>query len=150
MKALVLKFVEQELPHRYKQVQDLFRRRCAYTRLKDMLQNEGVLGRWYTFENQCTDKALREWCAENGIELLTGTVASSGLRMSMDADIKQEFTAIRAEIQTSQMALRQEIREEAIATRRHFDVVAENLRDGIRIIAEGLIALDAKVETMRD
>jgi hypothetical protein len=46
-------------------------------------------------------------------------------------------------------ALRQEIREEAVATRRHFDVVAESLRDDIRIIAEGLIALDAKVEASR-
>jgi hypothetical protein len=45
--------------------------------------------------------------------------------------------------------LRHEIREDGIATRRHIDVVSESLRDDIRIIAEGLIALDAKVETMR-
>jgi hypothetical protein len=41
------------------------------------------------------------------------------------------------------------VREEGIATRRHFDVVAESVRDDIRIIAEGLITLDAKVEAMR-
>ena len=41
------------------------------------------------------------------------------------------------------------VREEGVATRRHFDVVAESLRDDIRIIAEGLITLDAKVEAMR-
>lgn len=72
----------------------------------------------------------------------------------MDADIKEEFAAVRAEIQASQAALRreirQEIREEGSTTRRHFDVVAESLRDDIRIIAEGLIALDAKVERMRE
>lgn len=71
----------------------------------------------------------------------------------MDADIKQEFTAVRVEIHASQAALRQEIRqeirEEGITTRRHFDVVAESLHDVIRIIAEGLIALDAKVEAIR-
>jgi hypothetical protein len=39
---------------------------------------------------------------------------------------------------------------DAIATRRHIDVVAESLRDDIRAIAERLIALDAKVETIRD
>jgi hypothetical protein len=38
----------------------------------------------------------------------------------------------------------------ARATRRHFDVVAESLRDDIRIIAEGFAALDAKVERIRD
>ena len=31
-----------------------------------------------------------------------------------------------------------------------FDVVGESLRHDIRIIAEGLIALDVKVETIRD
>jgi hypothetical protein len=83
------------------------------------------------------------------------------LSLNMDAEIKEEFaavrvdirnveTALRLEIRGVETALRQEVREEAIATRRHFDMVAESLRDDIRIIAEGLIALDAKVETMRD
>jgi hypothetical protein len=57
----------------------------------------------------------------------------------MDAEIKEEFAAVRAEI-----------REEALATRRHFDGVAESLRDEIRIIAEGLIALDAQVAAVRN
>jgi hypothetical protein len=33
--------------------------------------------------------------------------------------------------------------------KRHLNIVAESLRDDIRIIAEGLIALDAKVEGFR-
>ena len=93
---------------------------------------------------------------------------------SMDPEIKEEFAAVRAdlrnvndrvrevddrvrevdtrlsaEIRRVETTLRQEIREEGIATRRHFDVVAESLRDDIRIIAEGVITLDAKVEAMR-
>lgn len=68
----------------------------------------------------------------------------------MDADIREEFAAVRWEIRASETKLRQEIREEGVATRRHFDVVAESLRDDIHIIAEGLIALDAKVERMRE
>jgi dynactin complex subunit len=78
----------------------------------------------------------------------------------MDADIKNEFSLVRADIQEvdarlsekirqAETTVRQEIQEEGIATRRHFDIVAESLRDDIRIITEGLIALDAKVETMR-
>ena len=75
---------------------------------------------------------------------LTANVAHDDGRIvapwrDMDAEIKQEFAVVRAEI-----------REEAIATRRHFDVVAESLRDDIRLIAEGLIALDAKVEATRN
>lgn len=100
----------------------------------------------------------------------------------MDSDIKEEFTAVRGDLQNVsdrvrevdvrvrevdtrlsevdtrlsteirrvESTLRQEIREDGAATRRHFDVVAESVRDDIRIIAEGLIALDAKVERMRD
>ena len=68
----------------------------------------------------------------------------------MDTEIKHEFAAVRADLRSVKTALGQEIREEAIATRRHFDVVAESLRDDIRIIAEGLIALDAKVDTIRE
>lgn len=77
----------------------------------------------------------------------------------MDAEIKDEFDVVRADIQKVdtrlsdeirrvETTLRQEIRDEGIATRRHFDVVTESLRDDIRIIAEGLIALDAKVEAL--
>jgi hypothetical protein len=34
-------------------------------------------------------------------------------------------------------------------TKRHMDVVAESLRDDIRIIAEGVVALSAKVDSLR-
>ena len=61
-----------------------------------------------------------------------------------DVDRRLLAESVRVE-----MTLRQELREEAISTRRHFDVVAESVRDDIRIIAEGLVTLDAKVETMR-
>ena len=72
-KRLVLDFVEREAPHLYDEVQDAFRRRGAYGRLKQLLQDAGILERWYAFENERTDEALKEWCAENGIKLLTLT-----------------------------------------------------------------------------
>jgi septation ring formation regulator EzrA len=65
------------------------------------------------------------------------------------AAVREEFAAVRGEMRGSEATLRQEIREEGISTRRHFDIIAESLRDDIRIIAEGLIALDTKVERMR-
>jgi hypothetical protein len=34
-------------------------------------------------------------------------------------------------------------------TKRHVDVVTESLRDDIRIIAEGVVALTAKVDSLR-
>ena len=68
----------------------------------------------------------------------------------VEARLAETDTRLSGEIRRVESTLRQEIREEGIATRRHVDVVAESLRDDIRIIAEGLMALDAKVETIRD
>ena len=65
----------------------------------------------------------------------------------VDAQVREVDTRLATEIRRVEATLRQEVREEGIATRRHFDVVAESLRDDIRIIAEGVIAVDAKVET---
>jgi len=46
--------------------------------------------------------------------------------------------------------LRQDIQASAAETRRHFEVIAESLRSDIQVVAEGLNALDEKVERFRD
>jgi hypothetical protein len=33
-----------------------------------LLVRRGALERWYVFANKSEEAALREWCAENGIE----------------------------------------------------------------------------------
>jgi hypothetical protein len=74
------------------------------------------------------------------------------IRHAIDAvrkDVRQVDGRLSAEIRQVEARLRQEIREEGIATRRHLDMVAESLHDAIRIIAEGLVTLDTKVEAMR-
>lgn len=68
----------------------------------------------------------------------------------VDTRLSEVDTRLSTEIRRVESTLRQEIREDGASTRRHFDVVAESVRDDIRIIAEGLIALDAKVERMRE
>lgn len=47
------------------------------------------------------------------------------------------------------LATREEMREEGERTRRHFDVVAESLRGDIRLLAEGQVALQERVEDLR-
>jgi hypothetical protein len=69
-RSLALRFVEQELPARYDQVEGFFRRKGAYACFKDLLEHEGVLDRWYAFEAESVDRALRQWCAENDIEIV--------------------------------------------------------------------------------
>jgi hypothetical protein len=67
---LALRFVAQELPALYDQVEGFFRRKGAYARFKDLLEREGVLEAWYAFEAGSVESALRQWCAANDIEIL--------------------------------------------------------------------------------
>lgn len=69
-RRLALRFVAQALPARYDQAEGFFRRQGAYARFKDLLEREGVLERWYAFEADAVESALKQWCAENGLELL--------------------------------------------------------------------------------
>ena len=69
VKPLVLDFAREFLPDDYDEVRHIFNRRGAYRRYKDLLLQRGALERWYDFSNKAEEAALREWCAENGIEL---------------------------------------------------------------------------------
>jgi hypothetical protein len=68
-KPLVLDFAREFLPDDYDEVRHIFSRRGAYSRYKELLVRRGALERWYGFSNKAEEKALREWCAENGIDL---------------------------------------------------------------------------------
>ena len=67
-RPLVFEFVAQELPDAWDEVSDIFHRKGAYVRYKDMLRRRGALDKWHAFENAATEKALREWAAEVGIQ----------------------------------------------------------------------------------
>ena len=67
---LVFEFVEQNIPDDLDQVRKIFRKRGAYARYKDFLEERGSLQKWYDFENTRQEKTLREWCEENSIMLI--------------------------------------------------------------------------------
>ena len=66
---LAFRFAEEQLPHRYASVEACFQRRGAYARFKKLLEAEGCLEKWYAFEADATERALRDWCAANDIQL---------------------------------------------------------------------------------
>jgi hypothetical protein len=68
-KDLVLRFAEEQLPHRLGTIEAFFRHRGAYARLKELLSSEGCLEKWYAYEAEATDQALRDWCSANEIQL---------------------------------------------------------------------------------
>jgi hypothetical protein len=67
---LALDFAADALPDRYKDVEAIFRRKGAYRRFKDLPETEGLLDKWYEFEDAAMNKALREWCAANDIAIV--------------------------------------------------------------------------------
>ncbi|MFC1679263.1 UPF0158 family protein [Elusimicrobiota bacterium] len=64
---LVDDFVSEALPDAMGKVRQIFSGPGAYARYKDLLENRGMLDRWYKYENEAQERALREWCKENGI-----------------------------------------------------------------------------------
>ena len=68
---------------------------------------------------------------------------------TLRADIRRVETSLSADIRQVETSLTAEMHELNGDTKRHMDVVAECLRDDIRIIAEGVVALPAKVDSLR-
>lgn len=69
-RELALSFVEQELPDEQDKAMDCFRSKGAYRCFKELLEKHEALGKWYAFEAQATQTALREWCHDRGIQLV--------------------------------------------------------------------------------
>jgi enoyl-CoA hydratase/carnithine racemase len=68
-KPLVMNFVRQFLPNDLERVRDIFRKRGAYARFKDLLVHRNALDQWHEFEAKMEEAALREWCGANAIEI---------------------------------------------------------------------------------
>ena len=68
-KNLVLNFAYQYLPNDAQDIESIFRRKGAYSRFKALLERKGILDKWYEFESQAQEKALRSWCQDNTIEI---------------------------------------------------------------------------------
>jgi len=66
---LAFRFAKAHVSDRYHEIADAFRPGGAYGRFKSILASAGRLDAWYAFEATETDRALEEWCAENGLRL---------------------------------------------------------------------------------
>jgi hypothetical protein len=66
---LVFDFARTAMPADYDDIRDIFRRSGAYGRFRTLLARRGKIDEWHDFENKETRRALREWCAENDIEV---------------------------------------------------------------------------------
>ena len=60
--------MEEKIPEFFEKISGYFSRKGAYSRYKDLLEEIGMLDKWYEFEASKTKAALLEWCEENGLE----------------------------------------------------------------------------------
>jgi hypothetical protein len=67
--VLRLPIVREFLPKDYEDVRDMFGRRGAYRNFRALVTKRRVLDRWYDFESKATERAVREWCELNEIEV---------------------------------------------------------------------------------
>jgi hypothetical protein len=67
---LVFEFVREHVPGDMEGVRNVIRRKGAYGKYKDLLEERGLLNKWYDFENAKQTKTLRDWCEDVGIELI--------------------------------------------------------------------------------
>jgi len=68
-KPLALDFARECMPSDFEEIRDIFSRSGAYKRFRAFLVRSGTLDRWYDFEAKAEERALREWCAVNNIEI---------------------------------------------------------------------------------
>lgn len=67
---LAFQFAADRLPEHFGRVVDFFHAPGAYRRFKDLLEYNDLLDDWHEFENEAEVRALRQWCEEEGIELV--------------------------------------------------------------------------------
>jgi hypothetical protein len=68
-KPLALDFARQFLPGDFDDVRQIFSRRGAYAKFKNLLDRRGMLNQWYAFEAEAEESALKMWCELNSIEV---------------------------------------------------------------------------------
>ncbi len=68
-KPLALDFAREFLPDDFDEVRYMFSKRGAYKKFRSLLIRRNALDRWYDFESKATERALREWCEFNSIEV---------------------------------------------------------------------------------
>ena len=68
-KRLVMDFARNFLPDDYYEVQRTFSKKGAYRQLRMLLERRHAIDQWYDFQAKAIERALRDWCKANSIEL---------------------------------------------------------------------------------
>ncbi|KAB2929533.1 MAG: hypothetical protein F9K25_10610 [Candidatus Contendobacter sp.] len=70
-KWLAIRYVDEALSDYASTVREIFRKKGAYAKFKNLLDRKGHLDKWYSYESKAVEKALRAWAEENGIHVVS-------------------------------------------------------------------------------
>ncbi|RLV60027.1 hypothetical protein D5018_08915 [Parashewanella curva] len=68
-KQLVIDFTSEHLADELENVYQVFRKKGAYSRFKELLANRGLVEKWHQYEEINQKKALSAWAKEHDIDL---------------------------------------------------------------------------------
>lgn len=66
---LVINFAYEVMPEYAEEISHIFSRKGAYAKFRSLLERTDFIDKWYAYETEANDKALRKWCTENKIEI---------------------------------------------------------------------------------
>lgn len=69
-KPLVIAFVREFLPNDLDDVRYIFSKRGAYQKFKGLLSRRGAIDSWHDYRNNARERALRDWCEIQAIEIV--------------------------------------------------------------------------------
>lgn len=72
-KNLAIRFISDHLPNKLDSTYDIFSRRGAYSRFKELLTSVNKLDAWYAYEELALKKAIIEWCNEYSVKFSNDT-----------------------------------------------------------------------------
>ena len=72
-KPLAIDFVAKFIPDKLDLAYEIFRRKGAYSKFKNLLASLNQLDNWYAHEQSSLRNAALEWCSESGINVSNGT-----------------------------------------------------------------------------
>lgn len=70
-KWLVIRYVDEALPSHASAVREIFRKKGAYAKFKILLDRQGHLTKWYSYESEKIEQKMRAWAEENGIHVIS-------------------------------------------------------------------------------
>lgn len=70
-KNLAIQFISINLPAEVETAYAFFRKRGAYSKFKNLLEQRNLLDEWYAFETEMQTKALKSWCQSINLEFDT-------------------------------------------------------------------------------